>query len=56
MQIAFEGHEPRKPSHEAAKKPAAEKPAGRGDNILALIATADPAKGAEVAKKCQLCQ
>ncbi len=55
MQIAFEEHEPAKPGHEAAKKPAAEKPAGGGDNILALIATADPAKGAEVAKKCQLC-
>lgn len=55
MKIAFEEHEPEQASH--AKKPEA-KPAGEaggGDNILALIATASPEKGADVAKKCQLC-
>ena len=57
VKIAMEEPEAEKPGYEVAgaKKPSEEKPAAQGDNILALIATADPAKGAEVAKKCQLC-
>jgi cytochrome c len=60
VKIAFEEHEPEKPGYEVAgaKKPGAEQPgeaARGGDQILVLLAKADPAKGAEVAKKCQLC-
>jgi cytochrome c len=60
VKIAFEEHEPEKPGYEVAgaKKPGAEQPgeaAQGGDQILVLLAKADPAKGAEVAKKCQLC-
>ncbi|MGC2408979.1 MAG: c-type cytochrome [Methyloceanibacter sp.] len=61
VKIAFEEHEPEKPGYEVAgaKKPGVEQPGGQaaqgGDQILVLLAKADPAKGAEVAKKCQLC-
>jgi cytochrome c len=61
VKIAFEEHESEKPGYEVAgaKKPGAEQPGGEaaqgGDQILVLLAKADPAKGAEVAKKCQLC-
>jgi len=61
IKIASEEPEPEKPGYEVAgaKKPGAEQAGGQaaqgGDQILVLLATADPAKGAEVAKKCQLC-
>jgi cytochrome c2 len=60
VNIMSEEPEAEKPGYEVAgaKKPGAEEPgkaAPAGDNILALLVTADPAKGAEVAKKCQLC-
>jgi cytochrome c len=59
IKIASEEPEAEKPGLEVAgTKPEEKAPAGaaqEGDHILALLATADPAKGAEVAKKCQLC-
>ncbi len=62
VNIAFEKPEAEKPGYEVAgKTPAkpggeAAKPAGESEAALdALLAKADPAKGAEVAKKCQIC-
>jgi cytochrome c len=61
VKIAFEEHEPEKPGYEVAgaKKPGVEQAGSQaaqgGDQILTLLAKADPARGAEVAKKCQLC-
>jgi cytochrome c len=61
VNIAFEKPEAEKPGYEVAKpgaKPGGEaaKPAGESEAELdALLAKADPAKGAEVAKKCQIC-
>jgi cytochrome c len=62
VNLAFEKPEAEKPGYEVAgKTPAkpsgeAAKPAGESEAQLdALLAKADPAKGAEVAKKCQIC-
>jgi cytochrome c len=61
VNLAFEKPEAEKPGYEVAKpgaKPGGEaaKPAGESEAELdALLAKADPAKGAEVAKKCEIC-
>jgi cytochrome c len=64
IHIANEEPEPAKPGYEVAgapeakpegAQPAGQAGAGGGSQILVLLATADPARGAEVAKKCQLC-
>jgi cytochrome c len=63
VNIAFEEPEPEKPGFEVATtepgaKPAGEaaKPAGEsGAELNALLAKADVGRGADVAKKCQLC-
>ena len=56
INIAFEEHE-EKPGYEVpgteAEKPGEQKPAG--SDLAALLAKADAAHGAEVAKKCGLC-
>ena len=55
INIAFEEHE-EKPGYDVPgteEKPGEQKPAG--DDLAALLAKADAAHGAEVAKKCGLC-
>ncbi len=57
IHIMFEEHE-EKPGYEVpgteAKKPAEQKPS-EANELATLLAKADPAKGAEVAKKCEIC-
>jgi cytochrome c len=61
VNIAYEEHEPEKPGYDVAgtePKPGEEKPgggAGGASDLPALLAAADPARGAEVAKKCSIC-
>jgi cytochrome c len=65
IHIAYEEPEPEKPGYEvagtapagntAAGQPAGQAGGGGGSEVLVLLAKADPARGAEVAKKCQLC-
>jgi len=63
VNIAYEEHEPEKPGYEVAGtephgKPGEEKPgggAGGAGDLAVLLAAADPARGAEVAKKCAIC-
>jgi cytochrome c len=64
VNIAFEEPEPEKPGYvvpgaQQAAKPQGEQPGGQaqqgGGKLVALLVKADPGRGAEVAKKCQLC-
>lgn len=63
VNIAYEEHEPEKPGYDVAGtephgKPGEEKPgggAGGAGELAALLAAADPARGADVAKKCAIC-
>ena len=63
VNIAYEEHEPEKPGYDVAGtephgKPGEEKPgggAGGAGDLAVLLAAADPARGAEVAKKCAIC-
>jgi cytochrome c len=58
INIAYEEHEPEKPGLEVAgteEKPDGEAKPGGGAELATLLASADPAKGAEVAKKCAIC-
>lgn len=63
VNIANEEHEPEKPGYDVAGtephgKSGEEKPgggAGGAGELAALLAAADPARGAEVAKKCAIC-
>jgi cytochrome c len=60
VNIAYEEHEPEKPGYEVAGtephgKPGEEKPGGGAGDLAVLLAAADPARGAEVAKKCAIC-
>jgi cytochrome c2 len=59
VNIAYEEHEPEKPGYEVSgteEKPdgGEVKPAG-GAELATLLASADPARGADVAKKCAIC-
>ena len=60
IQIAQEEHEPEKPGFEVAgtedtKKGGGEAKPGGGGELATLLAGADVARGAEVAKKCAIC-
>jgi cytochrome c len=59
INIAYEEHEPEKPGLEVAgseEQPGGgEVKPGGGGELATLLASADPAKGAEVAKKCAIC-
>lgn len=59
INIAYEEHEPEKPGLEVAgseEQPGGgEAKPGGGAELATLLASADPAKGAEVAKKCAIC-
>jgi cytochrome c len=60
IQIAFEEHEPEKPGMEVAgekpgEKPGAEKAAAAGDELAALLAKGDAAKGETAAAVCKVC-
>ena len=59
INIAYEEHEPEKPGLEVAgseEQPGGgEVKPGGGAELATLLASADPAKGAEVAKKCAIC-
>ena len=60
IQIAQEEHEPEKPGFEVAgtedtKKGGGEAKPGGGAELATLLAGADVARGAEVAKKCAIC-
>ncbi|MGV1014345.1 MAG: c-type cytochrome [Methyloceanibacter sp.] len=62
INIAFEEHEPEKPGLEVAgteEKPEeakpGDKPAAAGSEVLALLATADPAQGEADAALCKVC-
>ena len=59
INIAYEEHEPEKPGLEVAggeEQPGGgEAKPGGGGELATLLASADPAKGAEVAKKCAIC-
>lgn len=60
INIAYEEHEPEKPGYEVSgteEKPGGGevKPGGGGPELATLLASADPARGAEVAKKCSIC-
>jgi cytochrome c len=58
INIAYEEHEPEQPGYVVPgteEHPGGEvKPAG-GDQLATLLASADPARGADVAKKCAIC-
>src|SRR3990170_4085839 len=59
VNIAYEEHEPEKPGYEVTgteEKPGGgeEKPGG-GAELATLLASADPTRGADVAKKCAIC-
>jgi cytochrome c len=59
INIAYEEHEPEKPGLEVAgseEQPGGgEAKPGGGAELATLLASADPARGAEVAKKCAIC-
>ena len=59
INIAYEEHEPEKPGLEVAGSEehpgGGEVKPGGGAELATLLASADPAKGAEVAKKCAIC-
>jgi cytochrome c len=59
VNIAFEEPEPEKPGFEVATTEPGAKPAGEvkpaGSDIAVRLAKADVGRGADVAKKCQLC-
>src|SRR4029079_692577 len=58
INIAYEEHEPEQPGYVVPgteEHPGGEvKPAG-GDQLATLLASADPTRGADVAKKCAIC-
>jgi cytochrome c len=58
INIAYEEHEPEEPGYVvpgSEEHPGGEvKPAG-GDQLAMLLASADPTRGADVAKKCAIC-
>ena len=58
INIAYEEHEPEEPGYVvpgSEEHPGGEvKPAG-GDQLATLLASADPTRGADVAKKCAIC-
>ena len=58
INIAYEEHEPEQPGYVVPgteEHPGGEvKPAG-GDQLATLLASADPTRGADVAKKCGIC-
>ena len=60
INIAYEEHEPEKPGYEVSgaeegKPAAARSKPGGGPQLATLLASADPARGADVAKKCAIC-
>ena len=58
INIAYEEHEPEKPGLEVAgteEEPEGEVKPGGGAELATLLASADPTRGAEVAKKCAIC-
>ena len=59
INIAYEEHEPEKPGLEVAGSEehpdGGDVKPGGGAELATLLASADPAKGAEVAKKCAIC-
>jgi cytochrome c len=59
INIAYEEHEPEKPGYEVAGSEehpeGGEVKPGGGDDLATLLASADPVRGADVAKKCAIC-
>ena len=58
INIAYEEPEPEKPGYEVPgteEKPGGGEVEGGGGELATLLASADPARGAEVAKKCAIC-
>jgi cytochrome c len=59
INIAYEEHEPEKPGYEVSgteEKPGGgEVEPGGGAELATLLASADPTRGADVAKKCGIC-
>ena len=59
INIAYEEHEPEEPGYEVAGSEehpgGGEVKPGGGDQLATLLASADPTRGADVAKKCAIC-
>ncbi len=59
INIAYEEHEPEKPGYEVSGteegKPGGGEVKAGGPQLATLLASADPARGADVAKKCAIC-
>jgi len=58
VNIAYEEHEPEKPGLEVSgteEKPGGGETKPSGPQLATLLASADPARGADIAKKCAVC-
>ena len=59
INIAYEEHEPEEPGYEVTGSEehpgGSEVKPGGGDQLATLLASADPTRGADVAKKCAIC-